>query len=303
MTNSGGLSYIGYFIWWTVSDQHIKREDLQALIDKVGIDFEVPEVPERSAFLKAVREVRAKYKNHKDGSLLIQKIKKTSEEYVFGLVDEQVNEYAETLDYAHSATMRFCPETGNLGCDSPHRAFDLVKELYEEYAHYLNSDDVRDIILRIVRSARSVSVRQRGGFYFIPEAQRDLVDRLEALVGALPGGEAVDLTKVGKGSANGSYLAVAPQVDEDRSKRAIYKAFMSSLHSRMDSFEKDLDEDGGLTQMHALQTRLKEFKEMKDEISFYSTAMQFKVDEVNSRLEGLTGKLQDRLTAKVQKDS
>jgi len=301
MTNSQGLSYIGYFIWWQVSDQRIKQADLQALIEKVGIldadgkPFKVHEVLARSAFLKAVREVRGKYKNR---GLLIQKIRKSSDEYVFGLVDEEVNEREQTLDYSHAATMKFHPDSGRLFCNSPHRAFDLVKERYEEYTGYFNSDDVRDIILRIVRSSHAVSVRQRGGFYFVPEAQRDLVDKLEALVGALPGGDAMDLTKVGSGSANGSYLAIAPQVDEDRSKKAIYKAFMSSLHYRMNSFEKDLDEDG-LTQTHALRTRLDEFAEMKKEILFYSTAMQFEVEGVTDRLAGLTGKLTDKLTAKA----
>ena len=104
MTGSNGLSVIGYFVWWTVSNQRISREDMQQLIDAAGIKdargkpFRVPEAQYRSSFLKAVREVRGQNKNK---GILIQKIRKTADAYLFGLVDEAVNEYSESLQYAH----------------------------------------------------------------------------------------------------------------------------------------------------------------------------------------------------------
>jgi hypothetical protein len=297
MTNVTGLSVIGYFLWWTVQNQRIKREELQKLItaagirDKKGKPFKVAEAKYRAAFLKAVREVRGKHKNK---GILIRKIKKEAEEYLFGLVDEKVNKNTESLKYSHSATMKFIPESGDLSVDGPHRGFDLVKERYEEYKDYLNSDDVRDIILTILNQVPTVSVRQRGGIYFVPEKFSQDVENLEALIASLPGGGDGDLKKASNGSANGSYLAVAPQIDTEKSKKAIYKAFVASLKSRMQSFEDDLEEKG-ITQKHALKTRLQEFKDMKAEIAFYRDALEFQVEDLTDSLKALTKKVKQKL--------
>jgi len=297
MTGVSGLSVIGYFVWWTVSNQKIRRDDMQKLIDAAGVKdnqgkpFKVPEVKARSAFLKAVREIRGQSKNK---GILIRKIKKESEEYLFGLVDEDVNKHAQELNYSHSATMKFDPIHGNLSVDQPHRGFDLVKERYAEYKDFMNSDDVREIVLTILNQIPTVSVRQRGGIYFVPEKFSAEVECLESLVGSLPGGGEVDLATVGTGSANGSYLAVAPQIDTEKSKKAIYKAFVASLKSRMQSFESDLEENG-ITQTHALKTRLQEFKDMKAEIGFYRDALEFQVEDLTEGLDALTKKVQKKL--------
>jgi hypothetical protein len=297
MTGINGLSVIGYFIWWSVNNQRIKRDKMQKLIDTAGIKdkkgkpFKVPEAKYRSAFLKAVREIRGQHKNK---GILIRKIKKDADEYLFGLVDEKVNKSAKSLQYTHDATMRFIPSTGYLRVNRKHRGFDLVKERYEEYKDYLNSDDVRDIVLTILNQVPTVSVRQRGGIYFVPEKFSDAVDRLETLVGSLPGGGNGDLSKVSKGSANGSYLAIAPQIDTEKSKKAIYKAFVASLKSRMESFENDLEEKG-ITQKHALKNRLQEFKDMRAEIAFYRDALEFQVEDLTDSLKALTKKVKQKL--------
>lgn len=299
MTKVTGLSVIGYFVWWTINNQRIKRRDLQRLVtaagikDKKGKPYKIPEAKYRSAFLKAVREIRGQNKNK---GILIQKIKKDADEYLFGLVDEKVNKTAKSLKYAHNATMKFSPETGKLRVNHAHRGYDLVKERYEEYKDYLNSEDVRDIVLTIINQIPTVSVRQRGGIYFIPEKFADEVDRLETLVGSLPRGSSTDLAKTPNGTSNGSYLAVAPQIDTEKSKKAIYKAFVASLKSRMEGFEKDLEEKG-MKQKNALRNRLQEFKEMRAEIEFYRDALEFQVEDLSSSLKKLKKKVKTKLLA------
>ncbi len=93
---------------------------------------------------------------------------------------------------------------------------------------------------------------------------------------------------------NGSYLAVAPQIDTEKSKKAIYKAFVASLKTRMQTFENDLEDDG-LKQKHALRNRLQEFKAMKDEISFYRDTLEFQVEDLTDALSTLTKKVTQKL--------
>jgi hypothetical protein len=289
MTNVQGLSVIGYFVWWSVHNQRIRRDVMQALIDNAGIrnkhgsKFEVPEIKPRSAFLKAVREVRGQQKNK---GILIRKIRKDAISYLFGLVDERVDENAKELHYAQNATMTFNPINGNLSTDRPHRAFTLVKELYEEYKDYLNSDDVRALVLDIIAELPTVSVRQRGGIYFIPVKYEDMVNKLEFLLASLPGTN---------GSAgDGSYLSIAPQIDTEKSKKSIYKAFVVSLKNKLKGFTHAL-EDQEISTPHALKNKLHEFKEMRAEIEFYKDALQFQVDDLRDSLTVLTNKVKNKL--------
>jgi hypothetical protein len=273
------MPVIGYFCWWSLNGVKVSRADLQGTLDKLGIEYAVPEIKDRSAFLKAVREVRS---NEKNKGLLVRKISKDGGLYAFGLVDEAVDQKAKALDYAHSATLMYSTDTSELVADQKHRAFDMIKKLYEEYREYLNADDVRDILLDIVRRTRSIGVRQRGGIYFIHETHADLVGKLEALLDVLPGDNA---------------FMVAPQIDQERTKRAIYKAFISGLKDKIAGFEQDLDEGEGLKQRNALVQRVEQFKEVRAEIEFYRDALHFQADELAESLDRLKDKLTKRLNA------
>lgn len=271
-----GLSVIGYFVWWSIKDVKISREDMQKHLDDVGLSYDVPAVKARSAFLKAVREVR---RNHRNKGLLIRQVKKDSSEYVFGLVDENVNKGRKSLNYAHKANLSFNPQTGNVTCTKDHRAYKLIKELYDEYLGFLNADDVRSIILDIVYETMSIGVRQRGGIYFIPKDHRYTVDRLEKLADKLP---------------EGCDFMVAPQIDVESSKKAIYKAFVRSLKSQMEEFEQELEDDD-IKRTSTLTKRLKEFKNLKNRIEFYRDALHFQVEDLTESLEKLKEKAESRI--------
>jgi hypothetical protein len=280
MTELTGLVVIGYFCWWSVNGATLTRDQLKALLKKFGIKYKMPKVNLRSTFLKAVREVRGAHKNK---GILLRKIKKSADVYLFGLVDETVEK--KQLDYSHSATMKFNPKNGNLSVDHPHKAFDLVKERYEMYKNNLNADDIRDIILTILSEVNSVSVRQRGGIYFVHETHRKMVEKLENLLPEIPGD---------------NVFLVAPQIDTERSKKAIYKGFVESLKARIRGFETDLDDEKGISQKHALRQRLKEFKKIKKEMEFYKDALQFQVEDLDTSLESLTEKVKEKLLEKEE---
>lgn len=286
------LPVIGYFTWWTVQGVKVKRTELQQILNEVGIKYEIPFPPFRTPFLKAVREAQ---KTQKKNNLLIRKIKKSADAYEYGLVDEKVHQISKTLSYTHQATMTFDPDTGSLRCNGRHRAFDHIQDLYAEYREILDSDDVRDIILTVLRGAHAIGVRQKGGIYFVPAAHEDLLDKIEKLVARLPGGMSLDdLTALTNGNGTGSsYVAIAPLTDAERSKRAIYKAFVAGLKDQMVKFEKELAE--GFKKKSALQNRLDAFKELRTQIEFYRDAMQFQVEDLTNNLDQLTDRVKQEL--------
>jgi len=279
MVATSGLVIIGFFIWWAIRDVKISKADFKALLQRAGLSFEFDQEDtalRRTSFLKAVREVKAK--NRK--KFLIRKISKEKDCYVFGLVDESINRKDHNLEYHHSATMIFNPETGELITDFPHRAFDEINALYNEYQEMMNSDDVRDAVIRIISEFKRVNVRQRGGIYFLPVKHEADVGKVEKLVESLPGN---------------CSCSVAPQIDTEKSKTAIYKAFVEGLKNKMATFREELTNQNGKTRKSTWEKRLEQFKGLKQEIEFYKDAMAFQVEDLSTELETLRGDVQKQL--------
>jgi len=280
MVATSGLVIIGFFVWWAIREVKISKTEFKTLLKQAGLSFTFDQEDtalRRTSFLKAVREVKAK--NRK--KFLIRKISKEKDCYVFGLVDESIDKKGRDLKYNHSATMIFNPETGELITDFPHRAFDEIKALYEDYKENMNSDDVRDAVIKIISEFHRVNVRQRGGIYFLPAKHETDVEKIEKLVDSLPG----DCS-----------CSVAPQVDTERTKRSIYKAFIEGLKTKMTTFREELDDPTfGAVKKKTWEHRLDQFKALKQEIEFYKDAMAFQVDDLSTELEALRGDVQKRI--------
>lgn len=273
-----GLSVIGYFVWWSIRDLLVNKTIFNDLLSSNGLPpyskKEDTVAANRSAFLKSVREVKIS-----SSEFLIRKISKTAEKYTFGLVDESVNREGEQLGYQHSATMTYYPETGSLSCNAAHRAFDAVMEKYKKYQGSYNSDDIRDYLLEALKLHHRISVRSRGGIYFLPESSNKFIDSVEKLLEELPGD---------------CELSIAPQIDMEQSKKSVYKAFVSELRGKISSFKEELANDS-LKRKSAWTKRLEDFKELKKEVEFYQESLQFQVSDITKDLEDLSGDVRKKL--------
>jgi hypothetical protein len=274
-TSAKGLTIIGFFTWWNIRQIKIKKEAVLALLKKCKIDYTPELLPVRCLFTKAVEQVKVK---HIYKGLLIRKISKSPDEYKFGLVDEHIDPQAETLEYSHNATMYFDPKEGELTVDKPHRAFDLVVAAFHEFDEYYDSEDIRAMILDIIKRTYSIGVRDRGGIYFIPAKFEKEVEALEKFVRAL-GSEC--------------YFAIAPQIDMERTKVSIHKAFSEEMHERVTQYKEELE--NGLHQTGALEKRLEEYQQLQQELQFYSASLSFQATDIMKELTDLETTVSQKL--------
>jgi hypothetical protein len=270
-----GLKIIGYFVWWSIAGVKVERDKFRKMVEKVGLDFEVPKVCMRSAFLMAKREVKSRAHGNR---VLIRNIKK-GDEHKIALVDEKLDEVHAKLGYTHSATMFFDQKTYEIRCDNAHRAFDMVKEKYDEYKVFINSYDIRVILMKIIAPLNKISVRDKGGMYFIPDKYSDVVDKLEKLLDMLDGK---------------CYLQVVPIIDTKQAKNTIYRSFIEELHQKIDKFKTELDKEK-FTSNKGWESQLKRFEEMKSKIKFYTSALKFGAEDINDKLKELTGEVKKRI--------
>lgn len=285
MVKFQNIEILGWFCWWTIKNVAISRVDFQALLKSVGLDYNPRDTGiNRSAFVKAVDKVRSAHK--KEGKL-IRKIKAKGDEYVYGLVNEHADA-AEHLHYRHECTMRFYVKTGIMMCDNAdHPSYQLVVKYYDYYLETIDSDEARNVLLAMLHNTFAVTVRQRGGIYFIAAEFSTLLEKLEKLINGL---------------GADCYLALAPQIDEERTKKSIYKAFVEGLTDRIAEFKEKLE--GNMSdashkyanrQHEALCNRLEEYRTMKKEIEFYADALDFQAVNLREQLDGLGEQLQRKL--------
>lgn len=291
MVKFQNLEIVGWFIWWTIRNVEITRQAFEALLQASGLKYTSKEATNRSSFLKAIARVQSEEK--KEG-LLLRKIKARGKEYVYGLVDERVDG-SEHLHYQHECNLRFFVETGAMICENPdHRAYQLVLKYFDHYQLIMDSEDVREVIMDMLADTYAIGVRQRGGIYFVPGQFSEVVEKLEALIAGL-GSEC--------------YLATAPQIDEERTKKSVYKAFVEGLKEKIAEFRTalennltDFDQNNkkynavAARKQNALAARLEEYRNMRKEIEFYADAMDFQASTLREELEGLGARLEKRLS-------
>jgi hypothetical protein len=140
-----------------------------------------------------------------------------------------------------------------------------------------------------VRKLHDVSVRGRGGFYFVAPGTKDEPTKYEDEIARLE--KLVELLDNGSGE---SYLSIAPQVDAEKSRKAIHKAFITGLRDKITMFKEELENDS--LKKRGLKNRIDDFKELRDEIEFYKDALSFQADDLAKDLEKLTKVVTAKLT-------
>lgn len=273
-----GLKILGNFCWWTIRNVQVSRDTLQNALDAHGIDFKLPESHPRVAFLKAVREVK---KGEKKSKVLIRKIKKAKDSYVFGLVDENIDQAARHLGYVHSSTMTFDPNTGALNCNAPSRVFDEVRGSFEKYLGAFDSDDIRNIVLDVLSQSWRISVRNRGGIYFVPPNAIETIEKLKSFVESLN---------------DDCAFQVVPQIDVEASRNAIYKSFLEEVKTEIDSFRDEINNKEGakMKQNVMWKGRLESFKTLRDKVGFYADILKFQGEEMLNQIGTLEAEVQEK---------
>ena len=275
-TKKSGIVVLGYFIWWSIQGVKILRAKLDELVQKSGLDISTPPTLPRTAFLEAVRAVKSRAHSNK---VLIRNLKKSKDEHIFGLVDEQVDDQHLKLGYSHRANLRFDQHTGEISVNTPHRAFDLILEKYNENQLFVNSYELRRWLMKILLKLSMISVREKGGVYFVDVKHEENLLKLITFLSEFEGCE----------------LVIIPQVDDEKTKKAIMKAFVADLKHKVEIFREQIA-DEKFTSQKGWERKLKQFKELREEVSFYAERLEFNGKDLEADLKDLERKVRAKLT-------
>jgi len=270
-----GLEIMGYFVWWSMEGINFSREEFEKLIEQSPLDISPPKLCHRTAFLEAVRWVKAKSHTH---HLLIRTVSKDKEAHYFALVDEKIDIENKQAGYTHEATLRFDQETFAVTCNQLHRAHETVKQRFQENVDNLNSYELRRWVQKILDRCRNISVRDKGGLYYVDLKYTDVLLGLEQIFDSVPGAD----------------FFIVEQIDSERSKKSIWKAFVEDLNSKITKFREALQE-GKYSSNKGWENAIAQFKELKEEVGFYADRLSFTGSDLNKNIEELTGEFRRQL--------
>lgn len=192
---AGGSEKIGDLFWYSIQSVDIDRQVLEAKMAQHEIDLVFLPNPIRAsdAFRRATYELQAKkvatgnpqcYLNY-----LIREVTSDSKQIQRNIVVEKVDKQGKALNYeTDTAVIVFDKKLNEIfiqakGTDN--LAIKLAEEAKRKFMHYsthYDSQNIRQVMMRILESFSPISVRQNGGIYFVPVTYANELVKLAGLI-------------------------------------------------------------------------------------------------------------------------
>jgi hypothetical protein len=256
-------SVMGYLVYWSMSAFRIQHDEFKKRLEACGIDPKDygKKATEKSYATQAVKEqTKGKRKFHRSAE------DKEGNRTVFAIVDEQID---KATDFHHSqeSKISFNKETKKIDVEGSYKQ--EIETRFEEFKGTFNTEQFRNMVLRYIENTcQGVSIRDKGGCYFVPVTTEAEMEKMQKLFGMMDGCD----------------IECLPQYDAEAIKKAMWKAVTADIKFKMDNFNKDLDAlQGKEVSDKVIQNRLDEAKEIAGMLEMYevlltSTARDLKGD-------------------------
>ena len=277
------LPVLGAVVWWSFSNVEITVNDLQGLVKGAGLDPDIVPVPEaRGALKDAIDSLNLKFR--------VGRHKVSAKKFAISLDLAELHQNGSpTVDVAYKVeqVIEYSFETKTLTFKTPFMKAE-VEAAFAKYLVTLQSNDMRAVVMRALTTSNAITVRDRGGVYFVPAQHLDVVAKLKALCAGI------------KGSSL-SRLHIADTVEDraDMLKTAggAIEEELLEIETEIGAILADKDEKGNLkTREDTLQRRLLAFKKIREKAKAYSDLLSFKKDDVEARLDALQLKVVEVLS-------
>lgn len=309
-----GLPLLGYTVSWRFSGIAIGHDDLRRRLLAAGFGAYTPKPPTARATLRRalIAWIRERSRAGRGPSLdwdgaelddggaarqraLIRTINRRASDWlVFVLVAEDVDLVVLGLSYGTSLRFLLHKSTGRLVCttdatgeaDAVLESAQIEAEVQPHWRHHRElhvSGDLALVVRRIVGGLGAVALREGGGYYFIPERQREPLIRLRRFVAALP---------VRPGHE--PFLLALPQPDVQAARRQLAQAahagFMDELAAMDGDLQRFLDADPGSVRQSTMARRLAEFKTFRAKADAYADLLGMRQERIAATLDALVAK-------------
>jgi hypothetical protein len=285
----GELDILGSFVWWSLRDVCVSRNDLETEFDQKGYpkDWLIPKPSFDSAFSKAIAKSN---RNRKDlsESYIFRPILKNDEKIVFGIIKEEVDKEIEELDYQQITKVVLDRKSGLLLLPPNSELQELNQKLIDDYTSAcsnLDSYDLSKQIRLILDKLNCLHVRDRGGVYFVLNDSKNKLNDLKNIFNFCKAGE----------------FYILPQVNLAQTVNAIIKVFMENVVDDLKSFVDNVSSwENKKVYTNTVDATFDNLNNFKDKLKIYSRVLKVDVSMANEPITEIENKIHNFYTRKIK---
>lgn len=277
IVENGQHQKLGDFVWWSLSRVQYPWADLQDQFRQNGLQENwLPQEPNpKSAYLGAVRCVKERGLGDEIGSkVLVRKILENSEKIIHGVVLETPDERAETLSYATENKITFFKDPSTrliMEAEIHDRIFQKIQSEYAWRCYCVDAVDVSRMLVNIIESLSGVTVRKKGGVYFVPRMYASIVQNLISIVSTM---------------GNSCVFAV-PVVDAESVRKTMFRVFKDEMISDLHEAKQELHEAMAAGKKIDLNVRLERYKTARDKAKMYEDLLKITAEDVHGLISAM----------------
>lgn len=266
---------------WTIGERvALRRNDVIARVVNAGLPNSLitAKLRERETVIRALKELQ------REGFL--HPVTEDEQRAVWILVKDQVDQRTEAVDFQEKYRFTYFkksvidPDTGaelvaakTLKANDPDVQQEL-NELVEHFSDLYLPRDIRALMTRAIKAANGLPFRDRGGVYFIPRQNFNLVEAMSAFLNGIPGCEFRVLN--------------IPDLQEDRETllATFDKNFNKELEDIREEIVKMVTSDTNVRK-GTFQDRIEQVMSKMGQLNMFSELLQFKTEEYETTLHEL----------------
>lgn len=210
VTTENGDNQLGFIFWYSIGQQIISTDNLRQKAIDAGIEesYLPKNVRIPDAFRRATKEAEFKItvSDNLHQNVLIREVHSDRETVVRNVVIETVDKSGKELDYIPQAgTIYLKRSEGDavvgttIGDDSRvlnnnslkehvNRTLREVRERFELYKTHHSAQQIRDLVVKILKSCNPIPLKKNGSIYFIPFDRRNELQSLTIFLDSLENG-------------------------------------------------------------------------------------------------------------------
>jgi hypothetical protein len=171
----------GEILIWDLHDINTTKKDLADM----GLDAYLPRNNNQEVLTKALNEY--KREQGEAGERVIHRRFVVEGKDKFSIFNERISEQDLSLD--KEITIDFDKSSGTMTTsNASHPTFTQMVDLYRKNSGTINTDQLRKMILRVVKEeAYGVSIRRNGGAYFVDDRYKENLSNVEKIFRSFPG--------------------------------------------------------------------------------------------------------------------
>jgi hypothetical protein len=275
--------YLGVALWYTIHDSSLPIGVVEKALEDNGFDKNLVRQPTPK---KALRRAALSFSGSNKGvATLARKIHDGASKVVFGIVDEHADVEHELLNYNQGTTARLSKETGNLEVQG--KLSKVLMDRYETQCERVNEEDIRSIVLKIVRMCNGVFIRKTGGIYFVPKTKANIVSALDKFLS----------------DTNTGTLYAIPYVDTQNERNITWEALQREVEERVSKISNAVDVMKKRAACIGKQSQ--KLEEVKKMLAMYQNLCQEneKAEELRNSINDVGKFLEDKMQSLIHAGS